>query len=121
MDLIGKLFLVFFLVLGLNETCRLLLMWLLKPEKIAESVLLIPLSGHVEDAEYLLRGAAEPFRWEKHKQPRRFICVDGGMDRETLEICRCLQKELPFLEICRPEELSGILFPTEEKKAPEKN
>lgn len=34
MDLIGKLFLVFFLVLGLIETCRLLLMWLLKPEKL---------------------------------------------------------------------------------------
>lgn len=119
MDLIGKVLLVFFLVMGLIETCRLLLMWLLRPEKIADSILVIPMCGHVEDAEYLLRGAAESIRWEKHKRPRRFICVDGGMDRETKEICKHLQKELPFLEICRQEELGSLMFPERQEESSE--
>lgn len=120
MDLLGKGLLVFFLVMGLVETCRLLLLWLLRPEKMEEAALVVPLTGHVEDAEYLLRSAAQSFRWDRTRCPKRLICVDGGMDRETREICLHLQRELPFLEICRPEELSELLFPkTKEENPPE--
>lgn len=108
MEFVAKLLLVFFLVMGLVETCRLLLFWLLRPEKAAPTVQVVPLSGHVENAEYLLRGIAEKMRWEK--PDCRLVCVDGGMDWETREICLHLQREIPFLEFCRAEELGEWLF-----------
>lgn len=120
MDLLGKGLLVFFLVMGLVETCRLLLLWLLRPEKMEEAALVVPLTGHVEDAEYLLRSAAQSFQWDRTRCPKRLLCVDGGIDQETKEICLHLQRELPFLEICTPEELKEKLFPKEnEEKAEE--
>ena len=118
MDLIGKVLLVFFLVMGLIETCRLLLMWLLRPEKIADSILVIPMCGHVEDAEYLLRGAAESIRWEKHKRPRRFICVDGGMDRETKEICK---KNCHVWKFADRKNWEALCFLKDKKKALKRN
>lgn len=120
MDLLGKGLLVFFLIMGLVETCRLLLLWLLRPEKMEEAALVVPLTGHVEDAEYLLRSAAQSFQWDRTRCPKRLLCVDGGMDQDTKEICLHLQRELPFLEICTPEELKEKLFPKEnEEKAEE--
>lgn len=121
MDLLGKGFLVFFLIMGLVETCRLLLLWLLRPEKMEEAALVVPLTGHVEDAEYLLRSAAQSFQWDRTRCPKRLLCVDGGMDQETKEICLHLQRELPFLEICTPEELKEKLFPKENEEKAEEN
>lgn len=121
MDLLGKGLLVFFLVMGLVETCRLLLLWLLRPEKMEEAALVVPLTGHVEDAEYLLRSAAQSFQWDRTRCPKRLLCVDGGMDQETKEICLHLQRELPFLEICTPEELKEKLFPKENEEKAEEN
>ncbi len=121
MDLLGKGFLVFFLIMGLVETCRLLLLWLLRPEKMEEAALVVPLTGHVEDAEYLLRSAAQSFQWDRTRCPKRLLCVDGGMDQETREICLHLQRELPFLEICTPEELKEKLFPKENEEKAEEN
>lgn len=121
MDLLGKGLLVFFLVMGLVETCRLLLLWLLRPEKMEEAALVVPLTGHVEDAEYLLRSAAQSFQWDRTRCPKRLLCVDGGMDQETKKICLHLQRELPFLEICTPEELKEKLFPKENEEKAEEN
>lgn len=121
MDLLGKGLLVFFLIMGLVETCRLLLLWLLRPEKMEEVALVLPLTGHVEDAEYLLRSAAQSFQWDRTRCPKRLLCVDGGMDQETKEICLHLQRELPFLEICTPEELKEKLFPKENEEKAEEN
>lgn len=121
MDLLGKGLLVFFLIMGLVETCRLLLLWLLRPEKMEEAALVVPLTGHVEDAEYLLRSAAQSFQWDRTRCPKRLLCVDGGMDQETKEICLHLQRELPFLEICTPEELKEKLFPKENEEKAEEN
>ena len=121
MDLLGKGFLVFFLIMGLVETCRLLLLWLLRPEKMEEAALVVPLTGHVEDAEYLLRSAAQSFQWDRTRCPKRLLCVDGGMDQETKEICLHLQRELSFLEICTPEELKEKLFPKENEEKAEEN
>lgn len=121
MDLLGKGLLVFFLVMGLVETCRLLLLWLLRPEKMEEAALVVPLTGHVEDAEYLLRSAAQSFQWDRTRCPKRLLCVDGGMDQETREICLHLQRELSFLEICTPEELKEKLFPKENEEKAEEN
>lgn len=118
MDLLGKGLLVFFLIMGLVETCRLLLLWLLRPEKMEEAALVVPLTGHVEDAEYLLRSAAQSFQWDRSRCPKRLICVDGGMDQETKEICLHLQRELPFLEICSPQELGEVLFPKRKEENP---
>lgn len=121
MDLLGKGLLVFFLIMGLVETCRLLLLWLLRPEKMEEAALVVPLTGHVEDAEYILRSAAQSFQWDRTRCPKRLLCVDGGMDPETKEICLHLQRELPFLEICTPEELKKKLFPKENEEKAEEN
>ena len=109
MELLGKILLVFFLLMGVAYTCRTLLWWLLRAENPERMVITVPLRGHVEDAEHLLRNAADVCR-ESNGKEVRLICVDGGMDEETYEICRCMQREMPFLEICTASELTETLF-----------
>ncbi len=107
MEWIGRIFLVFFLLIGVISSCRMVVFWLLKPDDPLERDIVVTLSGHMPQAEYLLREAAEQIQWMPGKKARRLICVDGGMDEETREICEYLKREIPFLEICTPGELEG--------------
>ncbi len=109
MEWIGKLLLVFFMILGMAEACRLLIFWLLRPHRAKGCAVVMVLKGREEEAEYLLRAAAERLRWMGGKGPHRLICVDRGMDEETKEICRRMQVEIPFLEICPAGELESRL------------
>ena len=51
---------------------------------------IVPICGHNEEAEYLLRSAAARVKWADNGRERRVICLDCGMDLETRMICEKL-------------------------------
>lgn len=58
------------------------------------TLILIPVSGHMGDIEYVLRQAAEMAG--RVDMPCRCVICDMGADGETLEICRRFAEEFWF-------------------------
>ena len=97
--------LVFLAVVGLCAVAR-SLSSLLCRETAGEIIILSPMSGHREDAEYVLRSAV---RRAKLWGCPSVICVDDGMDAETRRVCPLASRDCPMLRLCRREELSDIV------------
>lgn len=68
-----------------------------RPPKNTRAVVVLPLSGHVEDVEYRVRCLERQCRWGK--ADIRLVVVDDGMDEETCLLAR---------ELCA--RLSGVSF-----------
>lgn len=94
---------VFFLIVGLVDCCRVMVHWLLRPTGSGRVTMLLNFEGHNEEAEYILRSAAERICWMGGKEEKKILCVDRGMDQETREICERLAREYPFIYICEGE------------------
>lgn len=72
-------------------------------------VVIIPVSGHHDDIEYVLRSAAQRLKWMDGKEDAQIYCLDYGMDSETLRICRLVSAEYAFMEIVQPDQLDACM------------
>lgn len=70
-------------------------------------LIVVPVTGHDEEAEFVLRSAAQRAKWMGGKDEKRVLCVDCGMDEETRHICETICREYRFMEIVTPEELGS--------------
>lgn len=108
MEVLGQIVLLLLVLLGLVYVMRLIMMQLLSPEKESDFVILVPLSGHREDTELVLRSAAARVRWFGRR--RMLVTVlDCGMDEETRQLCRRLCREIRYAEIVSREEFGRRL------------
>ena len=108
MEVLGQIVLLLLVLLGLVYIMRLIMMQLLSPEKESDFVILVPISGHREDAELILRSAAARVRWFGRR--RTVITVlDCGMDEETTQLCRRLCREIRCAEMISREEFGKRL------------
>ncbi|WP_283606358.1 hypothetical protein [Faecalispora anaeroviscerum] len=110
-DMIGRILVAFFAVVGLTELCRFVLFWLTRPGWEEKITVLVCVSGNDSRVEYRLRGALERLRWLRHTGHRELICVDCGMDSETRAICEAFALANPSVRLCMaadlPETLGG--------------
>lgn len=95
-------------IIGVTEIFRLIEHRILTGKERPQLVSVIPLKGHVEKAEYLLRGVANEALWENHAHDN-IVVIDMGMDEETREICAMLAEELKCLTVCQKEELPTVI------------
>lgn len=109
LDIISKIILVLFVIIGLTEFCRVLIMWLYKPRHANTITLVVPIWGHEEDAEFILKSAVEKIKWMGGPEQKQLICLDYDMDDETKAICKTICNRYPFVEICTEQELTQRL------------
>lgn len=72
-------------IVGLVTIVKKLVMMILKCDE-GNIITVIPIEGHCENIEYRIRCAYERANWSAANS--RIICLDKGMDKETLEICQ---------------------------------
>ncbi|MGW8114959.1 hypothetical protein ACVS9P_07270 [Caproicibacterium sp. NSD3] len=65
------------------------------------------LSGHREDAEYLIRGALQKLKAARGVSQKRLLVIDDGMDQETRNICEILLQGQPQATICSGKDASA--------------
>jgi len=106
LDMISKIIIALFVIIGLTEFCRTLIMWLYKPRHAEKITIIVPIEGHEEEAELILKSAVEKMRWMGGQGKKQLICVDCGMDDETREICTIICNRYPFVEICNVQQLA---------------
>lgn len=107
-DTAAEVIFILLAIAGAADLVRWLAHWLLKTGHSGKCYLVVPIHGHEEKAEMMLTGAVEKIDWLGGKD-NKVICVNYGMDRETETVCRILAAQNPCIEICLPEELSGML------------
>ena len=105
LDWLGSVAVVLLGLIGVTEVVRLIVFWMLSPGRGEKMLIVVPVTGHDEEAEFVLRSAAQRVKWMGGKDEKRVLCVDCGMDEETRHICEAICREYRFMEIVQPEEL----------------
>lgn len=105
--LIGALLLVLAL-LGITEVIRMIAYWSSASEEESKMLIVVPLYGHTEEAEWILRSALRQFNWSEYEKCNEIICVDYGMDDETKEICRKICNKYDGIRILQPDEIDNV-------------
>jgi hypothetical protein len=103
----GNIVVVLLGLIGVTELVRLIVFWMLSPGRGEKMLIVVPVTGHDEEAEFVLRSAAQRAKWMGGKDEKRVLCVDCGMDEETRRICETICREYRFMEIVAPEELEN--------------
>ena len=96
--ILRDIFFIFLIILGLVELIRMVLCHLLKSKAVKNLMILVPIRGHCEDAEVLLRSAAAKISWVYSGAIEKVICLDCGADEETRQLCKKICEEYPFME-----------------------
>lgn len=97
---IGEVFFGLLAIVGLCDLFRSVVFWFYKDQKEGEMILTLHLSGHREDAEYLIRGALQKLKAARGVSQKRLLVIDDGMDQETRNICELLLQGQPQTVIC---------------------
>ena len=95
-------------ILGLVEVVRLITLMIFRTKKDRNVMMVVPICGHSDEVEFLIRSAAARIQWMGAGY-QRILCVDCGMDEETRKICRMIQKDYPFIEFCSMSEFEAIV------------
>ncbi len=77
--------------------------------KTYSKVKIVPLSGHVENLEYLIRKHFAKNKRKKRLKHTELIFVNTGVDNETNEILKMMRKTYNFT-ICEKNEIYDIII-----------
>ena len=109
LEIILSIFLTVLSIIGLIELFKLTVVNSLNSQKNKNNILIIPISGHREEAEILLRDAIFQTKWLSKNDHKKVICLDLGMDDETKKICNIIKIENDFIYFCTPDNLIEVL------------
>lgn len=104
-----NIILIILATIGLVEIVRAIVFMLFKTREENEIMILVPIYGHNEEAEILLRSAATRVSWFSGLKKQKVVCLDLGMDSETRKICDIISTEYEFMEVYDSEQFEKIL------------
>ena len=79
---------------GCTQLIRWLVLRLLTPPARDKGVRILPLNGHRDDLEYLVRAAVVQRRWAGPLlKPERLILLDTGLDEESRQVAELLCRD----------------------------
>lgn len=106
LEWLGNIAVVLLGLIGVTEVVRLIVFWMLSPGRGVKMLIVVPVFGHDEEAEFVLRSAAQRAKWMGGKDEKRVLCVDCGMDEETRHVCELVCREYRFMELVTPDQLN---------------
>ncbi len=99
---------VFLLIIGLVEVIRYAILKIMTVKDDSNELLVLPIYGHNEEAEFLLRSAATKLRWNDLNNEKLIVCLDCGMDEETKHICNTISLEYDFMRVYNMNEFEAM-------------
>lgn len=91
------------------EMIRLLAHALLPTRRNTNILTVMPISGRMDDIEYIVRGIIEQKNWTDEKHSGKIILLDLGAEEETVRICKSFAEENVMVELFTPSELEKYL------------
>ncbi len=90
---------VLLMILGFVEVIKFLILKLTTVRENRDELLVLPIYGHDEKAEMILRSAAAKVEWNNLNDNKLIVCLDCGMDAETKHICDTISSEYTFIRV----------------------
>lgn len=110
LEVVLSIFVLCLAVVGLVEVGRVIsISFFNKNDNDGNAIFLIPIYGHNEEAEMILRSAISNASWLSNMGNRRIVCLDLGMDDETYRICEIISKKSEMVEIYSLEEFNEVM------------
>lgn len=97
--IIRDILIILLVIIGLVDVVRTVILFFMNYKGKNEIMVIVPIKGHNEEAEIMLRNAATRIRWYGGGCFQKVICLDCGMDEETKNVCKNMCSEFPFIEI----------------------
>ena len=72
-------------------------------------MILIPICGHKENIEMILRSILSSMKWFGLKKNNQIVCLDLGTDSETYNICKIFSEEYANIYFYSLDEFNGII------------
>lgn len=101
--------LIVFAVIGIIHIVKEATYFLYRNKSQSNIIILTPIKGKNEDAEYILRGAAEKIKWLCKNRNDSILCINCNMDEETRKICESLCREYGFIKLIDKSEIHKYL------------
>ncbi len=92
---------------GCAELIRRLVLRVMAPSGHDGGILVIPVSGHREDVEYIVRCASVRRNWGRGGDSRPILILDAGMDGETRRLAQAACAEVKGVDLYTPEALAA--------------
>lgn len=72
------------------------------------NIVILPLQGHIDDLEYIVRSAVSQNSWEECEGGADIVLLDNGLDEETRAVCEAMSLNAPVV-FCDPVTLDEVL------------
>lgn len=109
MEILSAVLLLAFAIIGVAALLRTITYYLFRYKKDNTIMLIAPMKGKCEDAEFILRSAAAKVKWVSRGKNDYVICLDCDMDDETKRICESICKEYGFAKMLSKKEFLEML------------
>ncbi len=86
-------------IIGLVQIARTVVLFFMRSKKDKDVIMVVPIYGHDEEAEIVLRHAAAHVKWVSGGRFKKVVCLDCGMDEETKKICKTVCRDYDFMEM----------------------
>ena len=96
-------------IFGLYQIAKYIEYKILSPAKNAVVITLIPLTGHIENAEFVIRNTNARIQAQDFGDKTIVAIVDMGMDEETREICESVCNSSRDMALFEKDQMKGIL------------
>lgn len=96
-------------IFAVIEITRALMQYILLTKKTPNTITVMPISGRIDDVEYIVRGLMWKKNWTDDNIPEKIILLDLGADDETVSICKSLAEDNELIEFYSPQELENYL------------
>ena len=106
MDFVFCGFFLFVLIIGFIHIVSIFEKWVLKSKIPANIIIIIPISGHMEEMEMLAREYKAKY---KHNEKVSLLFLDMGMDKETRDICEIFCADNRNFILCYYHQIDNIL------------
>ena len=93
---------------GCAELIRWLVLRVMKPAADCGGILVIPISGHREDIEYIVQAAAVRRNWGRGMESRPILLLDAGMDSETRRLAETACAQVKGVDLYTPKTVCEI-------------
>lgn len=95
---IKEIILVCLAIVGIIWIIKQIILLFVKDNKDKKYSIIVPINKNSEDIEFTIRCIATRLKWSGTKFGN-IICINYDADPLTLDICKTLEKDMPFLKI----------------------
>lgn len=111
MNILSTIAVTIFAIWGVAECIRMLVIFFCNKTSPKDScILIVPIKGDCQQAEYIIRCAAQQAKFSRKNIFKKVVCILEKPTKQTEQICRQTAKDYSFVEVLYLSEMQNIFY-----------